>query len=472
MEGSKWAHIGKGLVLGALYCAAYWVLWQASFTQWFLPAGLRVAALLFLPYRSWPYLFAGDATALLILRAPKADEYSVQWAYASPFLLMPSIAIVIAVIKKHAADTKQIVNWLPVIILAVAISGSINNLAVNYFLSGPPVTTSFMERFLRVSIGYFLGILILVLPCILWLQRREHHYYRRHLLRDTAICILIIVTLFVVISFPKENEQIAWQTMLMLMLVPAAGLTYLHGWRGAAISLIVVNLATAQALPYTGVPGTYDAAVFIVQVALSISASAFLILGAKISHLYDRARQLGISEKKAHEMTRSSLLVGESNLREQVLYMAQMQVCMDDQRKQLVETLKAQGKFTDAMLLNSEAVEHMQSFESRATAIYPLRIEELGLYGVIFPDSFTDFWAGDADVSYVSALGQPKMLSVDLQLATYRCICNIFALLSQGAPEHFRVKLRAWKRGNKRGMTFKITAPATQHWPRWIWSAA
>lgn len=462
MESSKWVHIGKGLVLGAVYCAAYWLLWNASFTQWFLPAGLRVAALLFLPYRSWPYIFAGDAAALLVMRAPKADEYSVQWAYASPFLLMPSVAIVVAAIRMRATDMKRVINWLPLIVLLIAISGSISNLAVNYFLSGPPVTTSFTERLLRVSIGYFSGILIIVLPCILWLQRRENHYYRKHLLRDTFICIALISTLFLAISLPEGIQQIARQSMLMLMILPAAGLTYLHGWRGAAISLIIVNLAIAQTLPYTGLPGTYDAAVFIAQFALVIVGSMLLILGDKISHLYESARQLGISEKQALEMTRSSLLVGETNLREQVLYMAQMQVCMDDQRKQLVETLKAQGKFTDAMLLNSEAVEHMQSFESRATAIYPLRIEELGLYGVIFPETFTDFWAGDADVHYVSALGQPKMLSVGLQLATYRCICNVFALLSQGAPEHVRVKLRAWTRGNKRGMIFKITAPATQ----------
>lgn len=142
--------------------------------------------------------------------------------------------------------------------------------------------------------------------------------------------------------------------------------------------------------------------------------------------------------------------------------MAQMQVFMEDQRKQLVNLLKAQGKFTDAMLLNSAAVEHMQSFESRATAIYPLKIEEVGLYRVIFPEAFTDFWAGDAEVIYLHAVGVPRTLSVDLQLTAYRCICNAFTVLAQSAPSRYVVKLKTWNRGKYRGIIFKIVATPTR----------
>lgn len=114
------------------------------------------------------------------------------------------------------------------------------------------------------------------------------------------------------------------------------------------------------------------------------------------------------------------------------------------------------------MLLNSKAVEHMQWFESQSAALYPLHIEERGLYAVIHPESFTDFWAGAAEVQYAQMRGQPRTLTVDLQLAAYRCICNAFALLSDCAPEAYRVTLRVWRRGGRRGISIKMTATPTQ----------
>jgi glucose-6-phosphate-specific signal transduction histidine kinase len=462
MEGNSWISLTKGILLGALYCAAYWLLWNASFTQWFLPAGLRVAALLLLPYRAWPFIFLGDAAALLILRIPKADDYSVQWAYLSPLLLMPSIALGITAIRRYLRTTESLIKWLPATILAIAIWGSASNMLVNAALSGPPLTVGVLERLLRVSVGYYLGIMLFILPVLLWQLRGVKHAHRKNFFRDVAISFAVTGGIFLTLYLSRDNDPSIRQSLLLLMIVPAAALTYIHGWRGAALSLIASNIGIAQTLPYTGLPGTYDERVFIAQTALVVIGSAILVLGDKISNLYERARELGISERQAQEMTRSSLLIGERNLREQVLYMAQMQVYMEDQRKQLVELLKNQGKFADAMLLNSAAVEHMQSFESRATAIYPLRIEEVGLYGVIFPETFTDFWAGDAEVLYLHAIGKPRTLSVDLQLTAYRCICNAFTLLAQNIPSRFVVKLKTWKRGKYRGIIFKITAEPTQ----------
>ncbi len=248
----------------------------------------------------------------------------------------------------------------------------------------------------------------------------------------------------------------------MLMIIPAVALTLLHGWRGAAIGIVFVNIAIGQTLTYTGLQAARDQTVFATQLALAIPATILLLLGAKISHLFEHSRQLGISEKQALELARSSVLSGEHNLRDKVLYMAQMQVCMDDQRKQLVEVLKENGQYSAAMLLNSKAVEHMQWFEGQSAALYPMHIEERGLYAVIYPESFTEVWAGNAEVNYALMRGQPRTLTVDLQLVAYRCICNAFALLSECAPQNYRVKLRVWQRRNRRGITIKMTALPSQ----------
>lgn len=457
MEGNRWIRFGSGLSASAGYCAAYWLLWQASFDQWFLPAGLRATVFLLAPLRYWPYLLLGDAAALLIIRVPMAGDYGVIWAYLSPFLLAPWVTSAIFSIRRLLPTVERQVSWLPAMGIAFAIWGTLGNVVINAALSGPSSFDT-LEKASNFAVGNYLGILLLALPGYFFAMGKHRKLKGSIFIRDTGVGVLLILGIYAAISLHEDLSKTSRQVLLMLMFLPAAGLTLMHGWRGAAAGVFIVNLAIAQTMTYTGEQATRDLDVFVVQCALTIAASVLLPIGTKISSLYDRARQLGISEKRALEMTRSSLFIGENNLREQVLFMAQMHVYMHEQRKQLVELYKAQGKFTEAMLLNSATVEHMQSFESRAAAIYPLKIEEVGLYRVIFPETFTDFWAGDAEVIYSNAIGIPRSLSVDLQLTAYRCICNAFTILAQSAPRRYIVKLRTWKRGAHRGIVFKIIA--------------
>lgn len=461
MDDKRWNDMAKGLALSVAYCGAYLFLRDASFNQWFLPAGLRAISLLLLPYRFWPYVFVGDAAALLTLRAPKADQYSESWAYLSPFLLVATIAIAPRVVRYRLHTVEDIGRWLPLVALSIAIWSSICNNAINYFLDGPTAYIT-PQGFMRYVIGDYLGILLIAVPVLFLKRQKSTHELQTNFLRDALVAIGIVAILFATVTLKQGIEPSLQQALLMLMVLPAIGLTVLYGWRGTAIGIVSANIAIGQTLTHTNVPGAHDSTVFIPQLALVIAASTLLLIGEKISQLFERARQLGISEKQALELAQSSFMSNERNLREKVLYMAQMQVCMDDQRKHLVEMLKAHEQYSAAMLLNSKAVEHMQWFESQSDALYPLHIEERGLYAVIHPESFTDFWAGAADVHYAQMRGQPRTLTVDLQLAAYRCICNAFALLSDCAPEAYRVTLRVWHRGGRRGISIKMTATPTQ----------
>jgi glucose-6-phosphate-specific signal transduction histidine kinase len=455
MDDTGWIGISKRLALGAAYCAAYWLLWHASFDQWFLPAGLRVTLLIFLPSRYWPFLLAGDACALLLIRVPMEEKYGQTWAYISPFLLGSWVAALAVFYRKKFKALDEMMRWIPLIGVSFAAWGTLGNILFNYALSGPASFDTF-EKALNFAIGNYLGILLVALPCFLvWLHSHNGFIIKRFW-RDSLIAMCVIGALYAATRSMPDISPLARQSLLMLMIIPAVALTLLHGWRGAAIGIVFVNLVIGQTLTYTGLQAARDQTVFATQLALAIPATVLLLLGTKISHLFEHSRQLGISEKQALELARSSVLSGERNLRDKVLYMAQMQVCMDDQRKQLVEVLKENGQYSAAMLLNSKAVEHMQWFEGRSAALYPMHIEEHGLYAVIYPESFTEVWAGSAEVNYALMRGQPRTLTMDLQLVAYRCICNAFALLSECAPQTYRVKLRVWQRRNRRGITIKM----------------
>lgn len=458
MDRTKLDGFVRGLAIAAAYCCAYLALRHLSFNQWFLPAGLRTACLLLLPYRYWPYLFAGDAAALLYLRAPKADVYSPEWAYFSPFLLVATISIALLAIRQRAKNTEALVRGLPWIAAAAAVWSSICNMALNYALTGPVPLVTF-QNFTRYVVGDFLGILMVLIPCLLWL-RRGRGIDSRRLLQDSGLTFVAIGAMYAVAVATPESQSAFRQFLLIFMALPAVVLTFFHGWNGAAIGLIMVNFAVSQTLKYTGIAGQHDDVVFFVQQGLSVAAITLLSLGYRIADNYDRARKAGIAENNALSIAQKSFLSSEQMLREHMLYMAQMQLSLDDERKDTVEWLKTRGHAQAAMDLNSRGMTARRTFDERAPALYPLKIEQDGLYAVLHAQAFTNFWGGGAEV-YLGYKGQPKRLSVDLQLAAYRCICHAMALLSESEPSEYRISLRVWNFRQRRGISIAVTADPT-----------
>lgn len=458
MEDAKWSDTAKGLALSAAYCASFLGAWCMSFDQWYLPAGIRALSLLFVPYRYWPYLFAGDAAALLVIRVPKAEQYSVWWAYLSPFLLMPMVSALALALRNKFKTDQQKMRWLPLAALSIALWSSASNMTLNYFLFGPRASVTF-HNFYKFSIGDYLGILMVVLPFLLLIHYRSGQVVPKHAVRDTLIAGSAIAVIYCIAAIPAL-EAAFHQGLLMLMILPVVGLTFRHGWRGAAIGIVTMNLITAMKIPYLNVPEAHDADIFVTQQALAIAATGLLILGTVISDLFDKARTSGLAEKEALLLAQNSFMSSESKLRDQVIYMAQMQLRLDDYRDELVAWLKQHRHFDAAMDLNSRGVAHARLFDQHALALYPMRIEEQGLYAVLNAEAFTEFWAHDATVRY-QLRGQPKRLTVDLQLAAYRCVCSALALLSECDPKQYTVKTRIWGVGGKRGIAVFVTAKPT-----------
>lgn len=460
MEDTKWSQFAKGLALGASYCGAYLLLWYASFNQWFLPAGLRAACLFLIPYRYWPFLFAGDAAALLVLRAPKTDLYEPLWCYLSPFLLVLCVSFAVRAMRTLLKeDRNALVRRLPFVAVGFAMWSSLCNLSLNFILGGPRPPAA-LEKFMQFLVGDFLGVLMVMIPCLLWLRRRHGMADPRKLVRDIGLAMIATLTLYAVVISVPDAEPSFKQFLLIGMVLPAVFLTVAHGWNGAAAGIFMVNLAISQTIGYTDVTGHHDELVFFVQQGLSIAAITLLTLGFRIAENYDKARHAGIAQNEALAVAQKSFLSSEQMLREHMLYMAQMQLGFDDERKDTVEWLRARGHAQAAMDLNTRGMSFRRVFDERAPALYPIRIEQEGLYAVLHADAFTRFWGDGAEV-YLGYKGQPKHLSVDLQLASYRCICHAMALLSESEPSEYRIGMRVWKTGTRRGISISVTIEPT-----------
>lgn len=452
--------IAKGVAISIAYGLAYLVLRYFSFDQWFLPAGLRAVCLFFLPIRYWPFVFIGDAAAVMYGRIPKAHKYDPLWVYAGPPLLIASGSIAPYLLRKALRNTEMIVRRLPIAAACTAAWSAICTISFNTALGGPNDSLSMM--FLANNVfGNYLGILMIVLPALIWMRRHQHSGSLKKTLRDTVLALSVIATMFAYLKLLHIEDNVIRTSSLMLMICPALFLTYYHGWLGAAIGVVLVNLGIAQTMTYVRTPDSpvpYDETVFLAQVGLSIAASALLILGTRITSHYEKAIDAGVAEEEARKISRLTLLSNASESRNQVLYMAQLHVLIDEEMRELVPWLKAQGKYTEAQAVNTRVVRHRELFNKHALGLYPVGIEEKGLFAVVHSQAFEDRWSEGIPLIIRFDDGDPKALSNDLQFAAYHALCSAIVLMGDWKPEELHIRMRVWRTLYHRGIYFTISA--------------
>jgi MASE1 len=460
VDDAKGRMIAKGIALSIVYCIAYLVLRYFSFDQWALPAGLRAVCLFLLPLRYWPFIFIGDAAAVMYGRLAIADKNSAIWVYFGPFALIAGVSIAPYLIRKKLTNVQAITRQLPIAAACFAAWGSVCTVGLNAILGGPAENATiafFTTRFL----GNYLGALMGMLPVLVWINRRQHVGPVSRAVRDITFAGISIAAMFAVLEYGQTESEVGRKAILMLMICPALFLTYYHGWLGAAVGVLIVNVGIAQTMSYTRIPGApapYDETVFLAQIGLSIAASVFLILGTRITSHYEKAVDAGVAEAEAKKISRITLLSNESVLRDQVLYMAQLQVLLDDERRELVRWLKTQGKHEEAFTLNNSGAEQRQLFNEHAVALYPIGIEEKGLFAIVQSQAFEDFWAAGTHVFIRFDDGNPKILTVGLQLAAYRCLCSAVVLMCDWKPEELHIRMRVWRASRRCGVYFSVSA--------------
>jgi glucose-6-phosphate-specific signal transduction histidine kinase len=455
MELGKWEGPVRGVALGVIFCLAYLAGRFHSLDQWFLPAGVRAAAFLLLPYRYWPYLLVGDCTAMLLLRIPRIPVDNGLWAYSSAVLMPLLSCLAVAGVREKLKTLPEQAKWLPLIAAFLAVWSASSTLAINNVFGGPRDGVT-LEFFYVRCVGHFLAIIAIVSPAILWLSRRDATPKPQHFLRDTLLCGAGLILIFCAIVVPQKIGDYLRIGLMSMMLVPVIFMTLRHGWRGCALMLAAACFAVARTLYYLNTEGAYDQPVFLVQHIFVIACFGLLALGHAISTQYATARTLGISEKEAMLASRTSFGVSERVLREKALTLEQMQQRIEEGRKRVAEYLKAIGDFQGALRLNNESVEHNARFGAQIIDIYPLKLEQHGLNAVLNSQEFSDARGGGAHV--LPLLGpHPTQLSLELQQVAYRCVVNAIDVLSELTPRAYVIKTRVRRTRQHRGIALIVT---------------
>ncbi len=453
---APWMGAARGLALSVIYCLYFLSTWFLSVDQWYLPAGIRAAALLFVPMRYWPFLFLGDTAALLWLRLPMIETAGATWVFVSSTVAMPAMSALVFLIRRRLGDIGHRQFYIPFVILCMAAFGAVVGSTVNFALSPPSGFVFVPKEAVKYAIGDFLGMLMVILPVTLWKSRSTHLIVSLGAWRDTVIAGLVVASVTIVSYRLSGHATEFRQALLLLLLVPAVGLTFLHGWRGAALGILVVNLGTALSSPNENSSGSFDPQAFIAQEALAIAAVALLTLGAAISHHSRRARLRELSERQAMQLAKTSFQSTERSLRERALHAAEIKESMNATRRALIQLLRESGHHAAAMDAMREGVLQSRIFDTHASALYPIDIEASGLYVVLQSSALQELWGHGVNVT-IRLRGNSQLLGVSLQLAAYRCACDAVAIISESVPEVVYLRARCGTVGDRRGIVLTVS---------------
>ncbi|WP_082064771.1 MASE1 domain-containing protein [Xanthomonas sp. MUS 060] len=415
----------QACVCAGIYYFAFRFAWLHSADQFFLPAGLRIACLIFLPYRMWPSVFIGDAAAMISFRVPFAEGQGipVSWAYCSSLLFSPILALGPLALRHFWPIGHMQERNLPFTLLALAIWGVAANIALNVILSGP-VESALASYFYKVSAGQYLTSLTAVLPIMFWLRRADIDNWKP-LIRDALLCVGVLLGTYFVAC--KVDEP--WQrlTLLGMMILPTLALTVLHGWRGAAIGIVAANISLGLSIPTTDMFGNRDLVVFVAQQTLAVMGTSLLLAGASISKEFDRSRRIARGAREQRVLARADHIYMEQSLRDRAEAIAEAQQHMSNAYREIVCRLRDDGHYALAMHINAQRMENTRIFYQQATDIYPFQLETSGLFTVLQSDEFSSKLAcNHADFRLTGSLFGHSLAS---QLVTYRCICHAIQIL-------------------------------------------
>ncbi|MBA0271235.1 MASE1 domain-containing protein [Stenotrophomonas sp. BSUC-16] len=443
-----------GLMLALLYAVAYWATRQLSLDQFYLPAGIRVAAVLLCPPRLWPYLLLGEYAYFAQSRVPMIEKYGLTWVIVASAFLMPAVMLIVKLQRRLMAESQTI--GLLLIAAASSVVVTLLNLSFSHLLWPTPPSTPFLTSAARYSVGDFIGILTVAPIAMLWARQDLGQEWNAG--RKTPMLAALSSMLLIGIAATQlPADWVALKaTLLLLLALPAAALTCLYGWKGAALAVPVLNMVIGLTTPNTH-PTAFDPAAFITQQIMAISGIVLLLLGSRITHFYHRYRLREMGERDAIHLARSSQLASEMELRERALHLRKLGDGIDTSLVELADWLKAQGHHAVASSLLHTSNVHSRLLREQTSMVYPSGLEHLGLYVALQAGGIRESWTLTERVLRPDLKGDPCNLSVELQLAAYRTLIDAVSILLKHEGGQIRIRARCGGMGSRRGILMVVS---------------
>jgi len=442
-----------GFAVALVYAFACWGARQISLDQFYLPAGVRVAALLLCPARLWPYLILGEYAYFAQMRYPMIDKYGLAWVVIASACMMPAVALVVRLHRRMMAAPTE--AWLLSVAATAALVATVLKLGLSHLLWPVPPSLPILTSAARFALGDYIGILTLAPLALLWTKRGVPYDWLAWRAPPTLIALSSLLVLGVLARLAAGDDMTRTSLQLMLAL-PVVALTCMHGWRGAAVGVPVLNLLISATTPSTGLPGSFDAPTFATQQVVALAGTALLALGAQISHYFHQYARRDLDGQRAVTLSRTAHIASEMDLRERALGLRRIADGLDVSIQETVELLKRHGHHEPAERLLRASAAHSRQFREQTSMVYPTALEQVGLYLALQVSGAREAWDATDRVSRPRLGGDPCRLSVGLQLATYRTLTDAVSILLKNEYGQIQVRARCGQFRQHRGILVTV----------------
>lgn len=442
----------QGIALSAVYAVACWATRQLSLDQFYLPAGVRVAALLVCPPRLWVYLILGEYAYFAQMRYPLIEKYGLAWVIAGSACLMPVVALVMKLHARLLRDRADV--WMLSVAAVSALSATTINVVFSYVLWPVPLPVPFLTSLVRYSIGDYLGILTLAPLALLWIHRKGREL-NRALIWPSALLLALLLAMGLLVAALPSSLAGAKTTLQLVMALPVIALTCMHGWRGAAVGVPLINLVIGLTTP-ASTRYSFDYDTFVTQQIMAVAGTALLALGSSITQYYHRYRIGSRDRELAIKHVRSSHLASEMDLRERALSMRNLGEGLDHTLSQIADVLETSGHPGLAKSLLRISVSNSRQFRGETSMVYPTSLEHVGLYLALQIGGINEAWNQTNRMSSPRLVGDPCQLSMGLQLAAYRTMVEAASLLLKHEAGQIQIRARCGRMGGYRGIVASV----------------
>ncbi|QNK01485.1 MASE1 domain-containing protein [Dyella telluris] len=468
--------LGRHVAVCVGYALCYALLRDISVSHWNLPAGLRVACLLLLPYRYWPALLLGELIPVSHHAWSHMDDFGWRWSALAALPPMLPVMAVVAWVRRHARllQDRQQVNMpmLLGVIFAGALVTAFDDVMV---VTAATLPTGMAAPLLdaQVAFGYFLGnylgalaIAPSAIAIYMWQTGRvpaalEAPLWRSRLAKDMLVGVLTPLLVLMVLVFSSQGDGM--QVFRIAMFLPVVWLTLRHGWQGAALGGTLASIAVTLTSSMVRDPAVIQA-----QALIAFAITTLLMLGSRIAQQAQVNQNNHVDALRGFQLAQQGLYLEELRLRQAADALEHLGHNIRDNHNRLLDRLRHVLPSNEERSYSKQVALAQHEMHRLANALYPRGWRERGVPATLREGPFAQaiHMAGATYDCELSGRGLSQ-LAPDVHMALYRLACEVLVhVLSRGPMQHIQLQLRGGNTKGRRWVVMRLMGSrATTHTP-------
>jgi glucose-6-phosphate-specific signal transduction histidine kinase len=464
-----------------------------GFFHWMLVAGLIFSVAFLRPRSEWPawYVLFGSVSMLQYFIVSWLSFGSLGGIYAAqgPLLLLignwlhPLLAMAgVALAQKQGvrADNAHTLRGMSLLHVSAVLVAALFTLKDFWYIFSegmvgdvrqgrivdmqPIVLPDSVPVLVNFGLSHFMGAfvgIILVFPAALWLLVPKNHAGSKRIINSALIYLYLIPFALLLSNVVDADPEAGLATMLQILLLAAVVVfSFLHGWRGAALSVLTVSIMIAV---YDHLH-TGNGDILALQLFVAVMGSMALLFGASVDELKLKESALQADKGRLQKALAALADSTRRSMHSEELERKRLARELHDDMGQILTAMQAQLSVSQQpdggadRRANTQSLERLTqkmsaSLKSVVNALTPDELNQLGLYAAIT-------YGSPAQLCEVSHIGyqvdlQGNSLLLDeldplTNLAAYRIVQeSVSNAVKYALCSHIQIRLRVGMRGEK-----------------------